>query len=226
VSIFGAGDGATANANTVLDANGAGQVLEIGSGVTLVTLQRLRMTDGRSSTPGTGIYQRSGVLRMTECTVNGNTTLTTNGGGIYVEFSASLEMTRCTVRENYAPNATGGGIYALGPVTLTDCLIEDNEASSGGGLAAIVETTTLAGSTRVRGNNATNDGGGILASSAVTVSATSRVTGNTAGAVGDGGGIYSPGATVTLAPGSLVCGNAPDQCVGFSNPACQTTCPS
>ena len=230
VRVIGAGDGPTSTSNTILDANGTGRALQIPS-VTAgtVELERLRVTGGQDP-DGPGILFQGTMLRMTACTVSGNTVDTGAGGGsILVAFGRTLEMLRCTVRDNHGAGAAsnGGGIFSGGFTTLTDCLVEENIVNSlGGGLWINGGTTTLAGTTQVRGNEAAQGAGIYLQSGTLEMAATCRVTDNTATTTG--GGIFRVAGTVNLAVGSLVCGNsAPTdpQCSGFSDAACQTTCP-
>jgi hypothetical protein len=227
VTLIGAGEGDNSASNTILDAAGAGRVLNIFIGVGPVALARLRFTGGNTSTGGgAGIHHDAATLRMTECTVSGNTTVNKEGAGIAVSGNG-LEMTRCTVRLNHATgeNGVGGGISTLKPIILTDCLIEDNHAdSSGGGIYCDISvgTTTLAGSTRVR-RNAADIGGGIFVGAfggagALVIAETCRVTANMAIDTGSGGGIYRSNGTVTLqgaSPSPIVVNNCYDNCFGL-----------
>jgi hypothetical protein len=225
VTVIGAGDGTDAARNTILDGNAAGRVLTINAGVGTVVLERLRITGGNSAT-ASGIRHGGTSLRMTECTVSGNTSVDSSGGGILVGTVSTLVMTRCTVRDNRATSqtgvGTGGGIHAAGTTTLTDCLIEANEAAnSGGGLFVIGGTTTLRGSTQVRENYAGLGGGiavaaGTNAAGTLVIAETCRVTENIAGK-GFGGGIRRFAGTVTLqgaTPSSIVVNNCHENCVG------------
>jgi Right handed beta helix region len=225
VTVIGAGEGTDAVSNTILDANDLGSVLHVGTAVGLVELERLRITDGSER----GIRHDGTALRMTDCTVSGNTIVDGVGGGIGVG-GGTLEMLRCTVRDNHATgsSASGGGIYTIGTTTLTDCLVEDNRAGvDGGGLFVSINagTCTLAGSTQVRDNAATFGGGISLQLGTLVIAETCRVTENTA-PPGQGGGIYNvPGNTVTLQgadPASIVVNNCRENCVG-SVPSCAAT---
>ena len=232
VTVIGAGDGTDAARNTILDGNAAGRVLTINAGVGTVVLERLRITGGSSAT-ASGISHGGTTLRMTECTVSGNTSVDSAGGGILVGTVSTLVMTRCTVRDNRATSltgiGTGGGIHAAGTTTLTDCLIEANEAAnSGGGLFVIGGTTTLRGSTQVRENYAGLGGGiavaaGTNAAGTLVIAETCRVTENIAGK-GFGGGIRRFAGTVTLqgaTPSPIVVNNCHENCVG-TVPKCAT----
>lgn len=226
--LIGAGEGDDPARNTILDAHDLGRVLDIDAGVGLVTLERVRITDGFGS-PGAGIRHTDGTLRMTECTVEGNTGDGVGGG---IASGGTLELTRCTIRANFALGSLGegGGLYTLGATTLTDCLVEDNYAGdSGGGLAVFGGTTRLAGTTQVRDNVVdTGLGGGISVQAAtLTIAETCRVIENTAPA-GNGGGIAKDtSSTVTLqgssgATSPVVVNNCRDNCFG-TIPRCAAT---
>ena len=217
--VVGAGEGDSPATNTILDAAGAGRVLDIAAAET-VRLDRLRLTGGSTNDSfAAGIRHRGGTLRMTECTVSDNTSVNGSGGGIFVDVTRKLDMTRCTVRANHATVqfGFGGGIFSFGTTTLTDCLVEANDASrEGGGLRVSDGVITLFGSTQVRGNTAI-DGGGIFVTSDGTLIAaeTCRVTQNTAGAPGTGGGIFNFGGAVALQgadPSPIVVNNCFENC--------------
>jgi hypothetical protein len=228
LTLIGAGTGAKAAANTILDAQGAGGVVRINGGVGTVTLEQLRITGGHTAGDGGGIFHQGTALLMTDCTVTGNAA-DFSGGGIYNQ--GILELTRCTISDNHAPTLYGGGIQVGQIAVVTDCLIENNSAALDGGAFFITDShlarLTLKGSTVVRGNRADRGAGVSLEIGALHVEAPSRVTGNTA--TTSGGGIFTGpafGGPVILDAGSLVCGNSPDQCVGFPDPngTCQASC--
>lgn len=227
VSVIGAGEGADPDSNTILDVGGTGRVLVINAGVGPVELERLRLTDSNLAQAGGGIEHGGTMLRLTACTVSGNTS-GGHGGGIAA--SGALEMTRCTVRDNHAPGSRGGGIYATGTTTLTDCSIEQNDADEGGGLFVTVGRTTLLGTTQVRGNAAGLGGGISVDSGTLVIAETCRVTENTAPS-GLGGGILSYAGAVSLQganPSPIVVDNCHENCAGLV-PKCAATpvsCPA
>jgi hypothetical protein len=228
VRVIGAGEGTDSASNTILDANDFGRVLRINSGVGTVELERLRITDG-FATSGAGILlDLNSTLRMTECTVSGNTC---NGPGGGIGTLGTLEMTRCTVRDNHAIGTTGhgGGIHVSGPTTLSDCLIADNHATDEGGGLHITSGSTmpkavLTGSTQVR-DNVAQFGAGIIVYSELVIAETCRVTENRASAPGNGGGINSSPGMVTLQganPSPIVVDNCHENCAG-NVPGCADT---
>jgi parallel beta-helix repeat protein len=202
VRVIGAGEGAGVATDTILTANGLGRVLTINPGTGLVALDRLRITGG-SADSGGGIFHQGTTLRMTECTVSGNT-VTGTGGGIYAVRDTTLELTHCTVRDN---EAIAGG--------------------DGGGLSLFFATATLTGSTQVRGNVA-DLGGGILnnVDATLVIAETCRVTENTA--AGAGGGILNVAGTVILQgadPSPIVVNNCEENCAGDAVAKCSTAPP-
>jgi hypothetical protein len=234
-TVIGAGQGQGSANNTILDANNEGTVLNIEVlGSVPVALEQLRIIDGAASGLGAGgINADVETLHMTDCTVSGNSSGdNSNGGGIFVNGGTTLAMTRCTVSGNRASgaDAAGGGIFALGNVTLTDSLIEDNHVTGpngaqGGGILSISGGTPganiiLAGTTEVTENSG-GQGGGIWVAggSILTIAETCRVHGNNA-PPGQGGGIYNRGdtsTTVTLQganPSPIVVDNCHENCVG------------
>jgi hypothetical protein len=244
IHVIGAGDGPVSTSNTILDADGTGRVLQIPFGTAgLVELERLRITGGSveqgtgSGESGAGILHQGATLRMTACTVNGNTADGGNslGGGILVASGATLEMLHCTVRANHATTgAAGGGFFSSGTLTLTDCLIEENDADSlGGGLWVNGGKTTLIGSTQVRDNDANQGGGMYISAGTLEIAETCRVTENRADAVGNGGGIFRFGGTVTLQGPDLspiVIDNCEENCaplnsVAWCSPDLPVSCP-
>jgi hypothetical protein len=180
LTIVGAGDGADPATETILDADGTGQVLRIRSTRT-VTVQGLRITGGVGSAGGVRnegdltmsgctVHRNTGAaggpggilslgpLSMTDCTVSENTTASNNTGGIRMAGGGILlRLTRCTIREN-----TGGvgGLYVQGTGTLTETTITANTglvATLAGGLYIAFGTTTLIDST-ISGNTPRNCG--------------------------------------------------------------------
>jgi parallel beta-helix repeat protein len=230
VTVIGAGEGESAASNSILDGNGTARVVEISDGTGTVELAQLRLTGGApEDDEGGGIRHQGTTLRMTDCTITGNTANGNLGGGIFSDTGTSLELTRCTVSENHAFQSHGGGIATLGTMTLTDCLIERNDAVLGGGILC-EGLHALAGSTAVRGNVASGAGGIYVNGGTLTIAETCRVTENTAGLAGNGGGIFLSAGTVALEgadPSPIVVDNCHENCAGRPVPKCAPggTCP-
>jgi hypothetical protein len=237
VNLIGAGEGNDPTSDTILDGNGSGRVVLMPAGTEPVEVRRLRITGG--NTPGifplrdgAGVANFGTSLRMTDCTVAGNTMSGIGGGGIFADTPATLEMSRCTVRENLSLDI-GGGMVTSGTTTVTDCLIEANHGDrGGGGIGVFNGTTTLSGTTRVQNNisvstSAITFGGGIFLNfGTVTIAETCRVTHNTA-SDGFGGGVWNQAGTATLLganPSPIVVDNCHDNCAGPGGvPKCAPT---
>jgi hypothetical protein len=134
VKIIGAGDGDDPSTNTLLGYPG-NTVLYIENLTGPVELERLRIADGRSNGGAGGISHGGATLRMTDCTVSGNTA--NYGAGIMVFPGRTLEMLRCKVIDNIVDQSSdtwgGAGILTDGATTLTDCLVANNHGGEGGG---------------------------------------------------------------------------------------------
>jgi len=222
-TVIGAGQGQGSATNTILDANQQGRVVAVALGTAdTVVLEQLRITDGVMGSDGGGISHQSGTLRMTDCSVIGNTSNDFGGGIVSFGPNNALEMTRCTVANNRVTGGghNAGGIFLFtGSLTLTDCVVEDNTAGvAGGGILIETGSATLNGTTQVKDNTAPL-GGGIFAEGGgtLTIAASCRVTNNTATTANGGGGINNGGATVILqgaTPSPIVVNNCHDNCGG------------
>jgi hypothetical protein len=184
LTLVGAGDGANAASNTILDAAGNGIAVVIDGSVT-VTLHSLRITGGDDDAAG-GVYNSGGDLTITRCTVIENET-SGSGGGIY--NSATLTMLDSTVTDNTAGIVGGGLENNDGMVSLFGCSFGGNRAQDGGGIHNFSSGMIIVDNTTVTGNTATAPGN-------------------------LGGGIHNEGDTVSLQNGSTVSGNIPNNCLG------------
>ena len=118
-------------------------------------------------------------------TIRNGTTL--SGGGIK-SFSTSLTVTDSIIEGNEAMN--GGGIYSSGTLKVVRSTIRSNIATKGGGLY-LNGTSTLRGSSVY--TNGADDGGGIYFSGPSLYAVNSTLSSNYANH--NGGGIYSSGMT-------------------------------
>jgi len=138
--------------------------------------------------------------RIRGLTITGGNT--NYGGGIYGGDSIS-ELTNCNITANKAARY-GGGIYNYDG-NIENCIINENTAGSGGGLAScsgIIKNCT------VNDNSAKYHGGGLTGCNGRITNCI--VTNNTAGS---GGGIFSGGAEVA---GSIISNNSADLGGGFA----------
>jgi len=134
-------------------------------------------------------------------------------------------LTGLTIWRGYAPNGSyptnsGGGILNQGTLTLSNCVVVNNQAvqagdSSGGGIENNNGALTIHNST-ISSNSASSYGGGIDSynSSTMTINQ-STVAGNSAG--NQGGGIYSGNSTLTLNHSTLTANSASNSGGGINN---------
>jgi hypothetical protein len=186
VSLLGVPD---AGGRPTIDGKGNGTTLTVTAGVTAV-LFNFTITGGDSPAGG-GVVNR-GTLRLQGCEVTGNEASGQtfgNGGGILntqqgVLFLADTVLTKNSAK---ADGSQGGAIFNdHGQVVLSGCLVSDNDAKLFGGGIGNAGGKLVLQATRVTKNDASN-----------------------------GGGIFNQSAgQVTLAEGSRVFDNDPNNCVG------------
>jgi len=124
------------------------------------------------------------------------------GGG--VENSGTLTLTNCTISGNSASTDTGGGIENLGTLTVINSTFSGNSAnSSNGGGIENLGTLTVSGTT-FSGNSAMA-GGGFDNGGTLTLT-NSVVSGNSVSGVG--GGINNENGSVMTVTNSTISGNA------------------
>jgi fibronectin-binding autotransporter adhesin len=182
--------------------NGGGLGNALGSTLTLTNC----IVSGNSALDGGGLANfvsifGNSVATLTACVVSGNSA--SSGGGIYND--GTLDANLCIIAGNKASSGGGGISTAGGSVTLSACIINANLVSSatalGGGIDCENSTLSLTGCT-VNGNQASGAtalGGGIYALDSTVNLKQCTVVGNSASGtvLGEGGGIYSAGSTLT-----------------------------
>lgn len=150
-------------------------------------------------------------LEIVDTLIEGNVAENTGGG-----FSAFGEVTARFERTCFVGNKTGngspqfgGGFYTnLAPdLTLVDCVVRENIASSGGGAYFNWATTVEVTGASFVGNTAFSEGGGLVAGGGAIVDLDrATVTSNLAGSAG--GGLLAEGAATLLSvKNSLVADN-------------------
>lgn len=167
----------------------------------------LTITGGFAKGGGAGIFMNGGALRLTDCTVTGNTASYSNGAGIYNE-GGSLTVTGSGISKNYADNGgNGGGIYSNGgSVTVTDSEISENYAYSlngggfGGGIYISGSSVTVTGSV-ISENYTDYLGGGIYGTGGSITVTRSNVLGNST--VDGAGGIGCEHVTLTVTDSNI-----------------------
>ncbi|MEO8671157.1 MAG: choice-of-anchor Q domain-containing protein [Tahibacter sp.] len=124
-----------------------------------------------------------GSAAISSLTIRNGTSL--SGGGIS-NFGTSLTVTDCVIEGNQA--SEGGGVYSSNAVSIVRSTIRSNIASKGGGLYLKGTSRLLASTVN---NNGAGDGGGIYTTSQPLYLVNSTVSTNTANT--NGGGIFSSG---------------------------------
>jgi predicted outer membrane repeat protein len=179
VAIDGSGHGVTISGNDLY------RVFSVSSGDTL-TLTRLTIEHGNSTTSGGAIYTAGGTVIVSYCTFSENQA-TNYGGAIYVS-NGSLNVSNSTFSTNSAvisgggiktyhttaaiSNSTfvnnsadggGGGIHNdnSSTLTLSNSTFSGNTSSWGGGVANGASSTLIVLSSTFSGNSTTTGGGGI-----------------------------------------------------------------
>ena len=200
-----------------------------------LVLNATAVTGNTTTGGGGGILNHAGTATLNASQVSGNTA--GNGGGIASGpgdpespiTGSSLTLNGSRVDHNTATAGGGegaaGGIANGGLAVIRGSSVDHNSAPGGiGGGIGNHGTMTIAGS-QITGNTAPSDssgapgiGGGIAnanfgipptGGSGILTIKGSKITGNSAS--GAGGGIVNQDGTVTLT-GTLVAGNAPDNC--------------
>jgi hypothetical protein len=172
---------------------------------------------------GGGIYNNGGTVSLSNCTLSGNFSTASFGGGAGLVFgygggltcdNGTLTLTGCTVNANQATggNATGGGggIHSYSStVTLSNCTLSSNTAGSASGSAFGGGISGLSGNQTITDCMITNN--------QVTLSLTGTGSENLSS---KGGGLFADsgmltllrctvaGNSATLTAGNLYAGNA------------------
>ncbi|WP_231603761.1 dockerin type I domain-containing protein [Neorhodopirellula pilleata] len=157
---------------------------------------------------GGGIYNAGAALTITGATtISGNTATVggASGGGIF--SSGTLTITGATITDNDA-NRAGGGIeiaVGSGPTTLTDVILNSNNALAGPGNGGGLHVTGNGNVTFVRGevnqNTAASEGGGLWNGSGTMSITGTTVENNTASgnaADNGGGGVFNDAGVLNL----------------------------
>ena len=160
----------------------------------------MTIRNGHLSGAGAGI-SNSGNLTILNCTVSGNTQVTSGwGGGIYNDNGSTLNVTNSIISGNSA-NGAGGGIANFGTLSLTNSTISGNSSSnSGGGIFTYSDCTLNVTNSTISGNTATLSGGGIFTYSVLILTNTTLSGNSTSGTGSGGGGLLTAGGpgTATL----------------------------
>jgi CSLREA domain-containing protein len=218
------------NGSTTLD-----RVLDLApnnvTGVTSVTLNRLRITDGGDGQGGGGAGIRDGgfvgPLAINESKISGNNS--PSGAANAIRVDGQTTITNTSIFDN-----TGAGaaiFHEASTLTVIASTINGNTHtgnSAAGGIAkgGSSNTTTVINST-ISGNSVQTHGGGIAQFGGTLNLINATIAGNTAdsdggGMAGDGGGLYMTGGTANV-QNTIVAHNIDASSSGNVHPDCSGT---
>jgi parallel beta-helix repeat protein/predicted outer membrane repeat protein len=177
---------------TIIDCEGSGRGFYFKNVSSLNELEGFQIING--SVTGSGLNGHGGGILLDfaspiirNCIITGNSA---SGGGGGICATGSPTLSDCRINNNAAKDGQGGGIYSgVGVLSITNCEINNNTATShGGGIYSTGSGLLLTGS-QINGNSGNYYGGGIYSSGDGTVSITDcQINGNVVSY--SGGGIY------------------------------------
>jgi hypothetical protein len=184
-----------------LDAANSGDIIEVDDGT---YAESINFPDGKVIT----LRSLHGAFSTIITGVDGSATVTCGS----LEGTTTLEG--FTI--NHESGNTGRGInITAGYLTINNCIISDNSANYGGGIANEIGTLTITGSAIVN-NSVSNYGGGIYNYSGFLTITDSGISGNSASTTG--GGIYNGYSNLlTIITDSTITSNSADYGGGIFN---------
>ncbi|MCA8997201.1 MAG: DUF4347 domain-containing protein, partial [Planctomycetaceae bacterium] len=188
--------------STTIDGNSLDRVFHVLNGAT-AQISGVTITGGNViGSEGAGIRTAGSTgLVLTDSIIEGNTA-TADGGGIFIQGTANLDSV--WIRDNEAQ--LGGGFANLGTAVITNSTLSGNRAEFGGGIRNTGTEITLTNVT-MSGNNATT-GAGQGAGIQTTADSYLRNVTITANQANQSGGIHEGNAaTKTYLRESIVSGN-------------------
>lgn len=112
-----------------------------------------------SSARGAGLYYGKNKLTLTDLNISGHEAV--DGAGVFVSSTATKVVVSGGTWSDNVASSDGGALYCGTTLTLSDTIIEDNEATgAGAGIYVDSSATTIADATFSR-NSAGKDGGGL-----------------------------------------------------------------
>jgi len=170
--------------------NGAGNVTMSGgntttvfstNGVSISTINGLKIVNGSASFDGGGIFNNGGTLTLTNSTLSGNRAPHA-GGAIF--NSGKLTVINSSLSGNSTGTAVsdkGGAIFnrSYAQATLIDSTVSGNASASGGGLYCDPAAPMTLINTTISGNSAVYGGGGLYNRHSTVTLTNSTLSGNT-----------------------------------------------
>lgn len=149
------------------------------------------ITNNHAASAGGGLgVSSNGNITLTDTTINGNSIAGVNGNGGGISNNGRVTLINSTVSNNSA--TSGGGIFTAGGLTTSGSTINLNTATNGAGIynnaGGTTNTPVTLTNSLIRDNNASSFGGGIYNRDAVNV-VNSTVINNFSGT--NGGGAFN-----------------------------------
>ncbi len=165
-----------------ISGNKAGRVFNINSSG-VITITNLTIQDGAASNSNGGGILNAGQLLLTSVVLTNNTVITGRGGGLYVDGGGQATLIGGQVVSNTADSSGGGLGIGTGTITLSGSQVLSNTVPNGSGGGAFVWTSSsrlLASNSLFQGNQAWK-GGGLFVESGTAILTDTQITGNSAG---------------------------------------------
>ena len=218
----------TIQGNGTLSINTTGNLLQIGSGQTVI-IRQVTLRGHQNNNASLVLIRNGGSFRMEDnASVTGNTRVNTGGGGgVYVDggiftLSGGTISGNTASGGNLSGGGSGGGVFVNGGTfTMSGGTISGNtgragsiiggqSVGGGGGVYVYSGTFTLSGGT-ISGNtssgyNAVNGGGGVLVYGGNFIMQGGTISGNTESgyyAINGGGGVLVYGGNFTMQGGTI-----------------------
>ena len=129
---------------------------------------------------------------------DGYPALENGGAGIYALYGTA-DITNCPITDNHTPNGCGGGVLSeSAETTISKCTIAGNSSDGGAGIL-LYQGSLEAHSCGINDNESSGDGGGIYTAEAeITLKNCTVVNNSTDELIGAGGGIVSFDSTIHI----------------------------
>jgi CSLREA domain-containing protein len=170
--------GVTVEANVTLTDDAGALVAANGN----VVVERSRFADNVALQMGGGLYATAtGTISVRDTTVQGNQAVDGVGGALFGSNGPSIDVQNSTFADNVVLGAggQGGGAVFIGsaPVTLTNCTVSGNRASTTGAGLLSTNNPVLIASSTFAGNAAGAPGSAIALAGAATATVRGTVLG-------------------------------------------------
>jgi predicted outer membrane repeat protein len=194
-----------------------------------LTIQSSVFSNNDAGVNGGAILSNGDAVTIWRTTINDNTALSGDGGGIFKNDGSGnqIEILDSTITGNTA--GAGGGLFFGGQTSavITRSTIHANIANTedafdgGAGIRQASTSLSITNST-ITGNMATNNGGGLLTGIGnggmilTNVTITENAANSDSSGGGDGGGVYSGSGTLAYV-NTIIAGNSGDQCASVGS---------